>query len=164
MASAAHKPLGGATPVTLGERSIAACALLAGTVLLYGALGLAGIVPLPASVGSLARAQQIGHTKVMVAGYYVTQPFIALGGVQLPPYVFAAGTNKDAPAVHVAPALPDVKAGKNAAVIDTATGDGSEASPFAIHTIARWDSFVSAIIVGALIAVAFAFWLAGTVV
>ncbi|MDQ6766758.1 MAG: hypothetical protein M3Z41_03020 [Candidatus Eremiobacteraeota bacterium] len=150
--------------MSLGERSIAACALMAVAALLYGALGLAGIVPLPASVGSLARAQQIGRTKVIVGGYYVTQPFIALGGVQLPPYIFAAGTNKDAPGVHVAPALPDVKAGNVAAIIDTATGDGSEASPFAIHTIASWDSFVSAMIVGVLIAVAFAFWLAGTVV
>jgi hypothetical protein len=106
----------------------------------------------------------IGRTRVVVSGYYITQHFITMGGVSLPPYVFAAGPEKDAPGVHVTPELPDVRAGKVAAVIDTATGDGSDASPFTIHTIARWDSFVTAVIVGALIAVAFAFWLAGTVV
>jgi hypothetical protein len=151
-------------PVTLAERSIAAIALLVAAALLYGILGLTGLLPLPVSVASLARAQSIGHAKVVVSGYYITQPFLGMGGVSLPPYIFTAGPDKGAPGVHVGPELPDVKAGKVAAIIDTATGDGSEASPFVIHTIGPWDSFVTAVIVGALIAVAFAFWLAGTVV
>ena len=153
-----------AAPVTLGERTVAAIALLVLAALIYVVLGLTGVAPLPVSVASLARTETIGHTKVVVFGYYITQPFIGYGGASLPPYVFAAGPEKDAPGVHVSPELPDVKAGKVAAIIDTATGDGSEASPFLIHTVARFDRFVTAVIVGALIAVAFALWLAGTVV
>lgn len=169
MASAHNTPSAvaqgpGASTVTLGERTIAAIALLGVAALIYVILGLTGVVPLPVSVASLARAQKIGHSKVVVSGYYVTQPFIGYGGVSLPPYVFAAGSEKGSPGVHVAPELPDVKAGKVAAVIDTATGDGSEASPFVIHTIGRWDRFVTAGAVGCLIAIAFALWLAGTVV
>jgi hypothetical protein len=151
-------------PVTLGERTIAAISLLAAAALVYVVLGLTSLVPLPVPVASLAKAQRIGHTKVVVSGYYVTQPFIGYGGLSLPPYIFTAGPEKGSPGVHVTPELPDVKAGKVAAVIDTATGDGSEASPFTIHTIARWDRFVTAVIVGAVIAVAFALWLAGTIV
>jgi len=161
--STVAKRTGGAT-ITIGERTIAAIALLGAVALIYVILALTGVVPVPVSVASLARAQKIGHTKVVVSGYYVTQPFIGYGGVSLPPYVFAAGPEKGSPGVHVSPELPDVKAGKVAGVIDTATGDGSEASPFVIHTIGRWDKFVSAVAVGALIAVAFALWLAGTVV
>lgn len=151
-------------PVTLAERTIAALALLAAAVLIYVVLGLTGVAPLPVSVASLARAQKIGHMKVVVSGYYITQPFVGYGGATLPPYVFAAGPEKGSPGVRVAPELPDVKAGKVAAVIDTATGDGSEASPFVIHTIGRWDKFVTAVSVGIVIAVAFALWLAGTAV
>jgi hypothetical protein len=161
-APSAAIPSPGPATVTLGERLIAAIALLG--VVIYAILGLTGVVPVPVSVASLARAQKIGHLKVVVSGYYVTQPFVGYGGVQLPPYVFAAGPEKGSPGVRVAPELPDVKAGKVAAIIDTATGDGSEASPFVIHTIGGWDKFVIAVTVGALIAVAFALWLAGTVV
>ena len=150
--------------MTLGERTVAAVALLAVAALIYIVLGLTGVVPLPVSVASLARTETIGHTKVVASGYYITQPFTAYGGATLPPYVFAAGPERGAPAVHVSPELPDVKAGKIAAVIDTATGDGSEASPFVIYTVAPWERFVTAVIVGVLIGVAFAFWLAGTVV
>ena len=123
-----------------------------------------GAVPRPGSVAGLAREQAIGRARVVVSGYYVTLPFESMGGPQLPPYVFAAGSRSGAPSVHVAPALSDVTADKVAAVIDTSTGDGSEASPFVIHTIARWDRFVAAAIVGLIIAVAFALWLGGTVV
>jgi hypothetical protein len=150
--------------VSLGERSLAAFAILVVVAALYGVLGAFGMTPLPASIAGLARAQQVGHTRVIVSGYYITQRFIAMGGSSLPPYVFASGTQPGASAIHVAPALPDVKANRVAAVIDTATGDGSDASPFAIHTLGRWDSFVTSLIVGALVTVAFAFWLAGTVV
>ena len=163
-ASAAAPSAGAAAPVTLGERTVAAVALLVVATLIYVVLSLTAVVPLPASVGSLARSQTIGHMKVVVSGYYITQPFTGYGGATLPPYVFAAGPEKGAPGVHVSPELPDVKAGKVAAVIDTATGDGSEASPFVIHTIARWERFVTAVSIGVLIAVAFALWLAGTVV
>jgi hypothetical protein len=163
-APAAAAQSAGPATVTLAERLVAAISLLAAVALVYAILGLTGVVPIPVSVTSLAHAQKIGHTKVIVSGYYVTQPFVGYGGVQLPPYVFAAGPEKGSPGVRVAPELPDVKAGKVAAVIDTATGDGSEASPFVIHTIGHWDRFVTAVAVGALIAVAFALWLAGTVV
>jgi hypothetical protein len=153
-----------AAPVTLAERTIAAVSLLAVAALVYVLLGLTSVVPLPGSVAGLARAQRIGHTKVVVSGYYVTKPFIGYGGLSLPPYIFTAGPEKGSPGVRVSPELPDVKAGKVAVVIDTATGDGSDASPFTVHTIARWGRFVTAVIVGVLIAVAFALWLAGTVV
>jgi hypothetical protein len=151
-------------PVGLGERSLAALAILVVVAALYGVLGAFGVTPLPGSLAALSRSQQIGHTRAIVGGYYITQHFTAMGTSALPPYVFAAGAQPDAPGVHVAPALPDVRAGHVAALIDTATGDGSEASPFAIHTIARWDVFVTWVSVGVLVAVAFAFWLAGTVV
>lgn len=150
--------------MSLGERSLAALAILVAVAVFYGVMGAAGLVPLPASLAHLSQRQQIGHTRVLVSGFYVTQYFIALGGASLPPYVFASGTQKDAPGVRVAPMLPDVAAGRVAAVIDTATGDGSEASPYVIYTLAKWDAFVSAMVVGTLIVVAFAFWLAGTVV
>lgn len=152
-------------PVGLGERSLAALVILVLVAALYGVLGAFGITPLPASLAALSQAQQVGHTRAIVGGYYVTQHFVAMGtSAALPPYVFTASGQPGAPGVHVAPALVDVKAGHVAALIDTATGDGSEASPFAIHTIARWDVFVTWVIVGVLVAIAFAFWLAGTVV
>jgi hypothetical protein len=150
--------------VSLGERSLAAFVILILVGALYGVLAAFGLAPLPASLADLARSQQVGHARVIVSGYYITQHFIAMGGATLPPYVFAAGAQPDAAGIHVAPALPDVEAGKVAAIIDTATGDGSEASPFAIHTLGRWSSFVTSVIVGALVAIAFAFWLAGTIV
>ncbi len=143
---------------------MAALAILVVVTALYGVLGAFGLTPLPASVASLSRAQQVGHTRAIVGGYYITQRFVAMGTSALPPYVFAVSGQPNAPGVYVAPALPDVEAGHVAALIDTATGDGSEASPFAIHTLARWDTFVTGVIVGGLVAIAFAFWLAGTVV
>jgi hypothetical protein len=149
-------------PVSLAERSIAALVIVAIVAALYTILGVIGVVPIPRSISALAGQQQIGHQKVIVSGYYVTQSFIAMGGAALPPYIFASDASQNAPGVHVAPELPDVKAGRVAAIIDTATGDGSEGSPYAIHTLARWDTFVTWVIVGCLVAVAFAFWVAGS--
>ena len=96
----------------------------------------------------------------IVVGIYVVLG--GIGVVPIPRSVFASAASQNAPGVHVAPELPDVRAGRVAAIIDTATGDGSEGSPYAIHTLARWDAFVSWVIVGCLVAVAFAFWVAGS--
>ena len=150
--------------MSLGRRGLAALAVLAAAALIYGGLGAAGVAPLPASVASLAASDHIGRMRVVTSGYYITLPFVAFGGPQLPPYLFAAGPERNSPGVHVTPALPDVKPGRVAAIIDTATGDGSSASPFVIHTLARWDSFVTALAVCGLIVLAIAFWLAGGVV
>lgn len=150
-------------PVSLVERGIAALIILAIVVALYAVLGLVGLVPVPASVASLEHQQQVGRQKVIVSGYYITQAFVAMGGASLPPYVFASTAQPNAPGVHVTPTLADVKAGRVAVLIDTATGDGSEGSPYAVHTLGRWDAFVSWVVVGCVVAVAFAFWLAGSV-
>ncbi len=151
-------------PITLGQRSLAALAILTVVASICGGLGAAGVLPLPASLASLSRQHLLGRLRVVVGGYYITEDFVSLGGPQLPPYVFAVAGRKGAPAVHVMPTLPDVVAGKVAAVIDTATGDGSSSMPYQIHTLARWDSFVAAVVIGPLIALAFAFWLAGPAV
>ncbi len=152
-----------AAPVNLGERSLAALALLVAAAFVYGCLAFAGIAPLPGSISQLARAQQVGHGKMVTAGYYVMQNFVSMGGPQLPPYTFATSPAKDAPAIHVEPTLADIRAGSVVTLIDLATGDGSEGAPYVIHTVMRTESFATAAAVSALIALALAFWLGGAV-
>jgi hypothetical protein len=150
-------------PVTLGRRALVALALLALLVLAVGVLSAIDVVPRPTTLASLAQKRALGHGHALVWGYYVAQPFVSMGGAQLPPYVFAATAQTGAPGVFVSPELPDLKAGQVAAIIDTSTGDGSRFSPLVIHTLARWDAFVSTLIAGLLVAAALALALSGWV-
>jgi hypothetical protein len=150
--------------ITVAQRCLAALAILAIAAVISGALGALGLMPLPASLARVADQHQVGRARVIVGGYYITQDFVSFGGSSLPPYVFAVAGQKDAPGVHVSPTLQDLAVGKVTAVIDTATGDGSASLPYQIHTLARWNTFIAAAIVGSLIALAFALWLAGPAV
>lgn len=130
-------------------------------IVAYAVIAFAGLLPKPADLGTLAASQTVGHGPVLVSGFYVAQPFVSYGGVMLPPYAFSATAAKDAPSVRITPTLHDLHAGRVVAVIDTATGDGTASSPYVIHTVAMYNTFVDAVIVSGLIFVLLAFLIAG---
>jgi hypothetical protein len=136
-------------------------------VVAYLGLGLAGLLPMPRSVRSLAQANRTQRGYALASGYYVGLPFTANGN-GIPPYVFSGqvvDTSHLPPgvAVHVTPTLADLRAYRVVAIIDTATGDGSKWSPYVIHTVASVTAFAGIAIVAALILIALLFWLAGYV-
>jgi len=136
--------------------------LFALVALTYGALAAGGLVPWPRSIATLAQpgAQHRGYA--LVSGYYLAQPFIANGN-GLPPYAFGdASTNaRSGASVRVTPTLADLRAYRVVAVIDLATGDGSEWSPYVIRTVGSVTSVVLGCVVGILVLAALLFWIAG---
>lgn len=145
----------------LGMRLAAALGVVMLVALLYGLLGIAGLVPLPRSVDGLAAERKVGHGAVLVRGYYLAQPFVSYGGPKLPPYTFSGTTSNDSPAVHVTPALEDLHAGRMEALIDASTGDGSRESPYTIHTLMAAGTFTSLVLVGAVVLFVIAFFAVG---
>jgi hypothetical protein len=152
--------------VPVGARLVWAAALLAVLAIGYAITGIAGLAPLPRSVRALAN--EGGHARgyALVSGYYMGLPFTANGN-GIPPYVFSGHVGIDTAhlppnlVVHVAPTLADLRAYRVVAVIDTATGDGSQWSPYVIHTVASVSAFVGATIVAGLVLIALLFWIAG---
>lgn len=134
----------------------------------YVVAGVAGLAPLPRSVRALAQDSGHAHGYALVSGWYIGLPFTANGN-GIPPYVFSGQTGVDTLhmppgiAVHVTPTLADLRAYRVVAVIDTATGDGSNWNPYVIHTVASVSAFVGTAIVAGLVLVALLFWLAGYV-
>lgn len=153
--------------VPMRSRLLWTAILAAALAGVYLVLGAAGLVPTPRSVRSLAQSTSPVRGYALVSGYYLGLPFTANGN-GIPPYVFA-GEIVDAShlppgvAVHVTPALADLRAYRVVAVIDTATGDGSKWNPYVIHTLATASAFTGAVIVAALILIALLFWAAGYV-
>jgi hypothetical protein len=148
-------------PVTVARRGVVALSLLLALLVVWTLLGLAGIAPLPRSIATLADADKPGHGHALVSGYYIAQPFMSLGGASLPPYAFAESTNAGAKSVRVLPTLRDLSAGRVAGIIDTATGDGSRWSPYVIHTVSSFQTFVTAAAVGLLVLLTLAWLSAG---
>jgi hypothetical protein len=147
--------------VTAGRRAAVALSLVLAGLVGCGLLGLAGAAPLPRSIAALADANKPGHGRALVFGYYVAQPFMSLGGASLPPYAFADSTTGASKSVRVMPTLGDLRAGRVAGIIDTATGDGTQWSPYVIHTLSSFGNFVSAVVAGLLVLFALGWWLAG---
>ncbi|HME80627.1 MAG TPA: hypothetical protein VKF82_00975 [Candidatus Eremiobacteraceae bacterium] len=147
-------------PVTARLRVAAAIAVV--LIAAYAALALAGFAPWPRSIVSIAGADAPHRGYALVSGYYLAQPFISNGN-GLPPYEFGepVGTHAQAASVHVAPALSDLRAYRVVAVIDTATGDGSEWNPYQIHTVGSVDSVVLGATAGGAMLLALVFWGAG---
>jgi len=154
--------------VPMSARLLWTAVLLAVLVLGYVLAGVVGFAPLPASVRSLAQAGGRAHGYALVSGWYLGLPFTANGN-GIPPYVFSGRVGVDTShlppgiAVHVTPTLADLRAYRVVAVIDTATGDGSNWNPYVIHTIASVSAFVGTAIVAGLVLVALLFWIAGYV-
>ncbi len=147
--------------MTAARRGMVAISLVLALLVIWTLLGLAGVAPLPRSIAALADANKPGHGRALVFGYYIAQPFMSLGGASLPPYAFAGSTEAGAASVRVSPTLGDLRAGRVAGIIDTATGDGTRWSPYVIHTVSSFNNFISALVTGALILFALAWWLAG---
>jgi hypothetical protein len=149
------------------ERSVAALSLLIAAATIYTMLGAVRLVPLPSSLELVSRSSDApGHIRAVVSGYYRTGPDLARGSASSAPYIFAdSPAGRDWVGVYVSP-QPDQRPrdGRLVVVIDTAIGLGSADSPHPIHAIAGYGKFVAAVIVGAMIAVGLAFWVAGTVV
>ena len=124
----------------------------------YAAAGAAGLIPLPRSMSSLAGSDRVGRGYALVTGNYYTQPFVSNGN-GLPPYAF--GGADSATRVHVTPSEADLRAYKVVAVIDLATGNGSEWTPYVVHTIGPFGTFVAGLVVSGLVLVALLFWIAG---
>jgi hypothetical protein len=143
--------------IPFGTRVVLAIAILAVVALAYGALGLAGFVPMPRSIASLADERRIGRGQALVTGIFEMQPFVANGN-GLPPYAL---TDERGAKVRVSPTLNDLKPVQVVAVLDLATGDGSEWNPYAIRTLGSVPAVASGAIIAALVLVALAFWLAG---
>jgi len=148
-------------------RSIAALSLLIAVAVIYAMLGAVGFLPLPSSLESVMRgAGNPGHMRAVVSGYY--------WGGSFPPGMSAArhgyllsSRPKYHPspvAVFVAPRQADIRDGRVVVVIDTSRGLGTPDSPYPVRTLAGYGQFVAAIVVGTLIALGLAFWVAGTVV
>jgi hypothetical protein len=147
----------------LAKRIVWTGAFVALAAIAYAALAFAGRVPVPRSVASLEREGAPHNGYALVSGYYITLPFVANGN-GLPPYAFgetSAAGGAVAPAVHVSPALSDLRAYRVVALIDTATGDGSEWNPYVIHTVGSVTVVVVAALAGGLMVIALLFWLAG---
>jgi hypothetical protein len=150
----------------MSARLLWTAVLLAALALGYALAGFAGLVPLPASVHSLAQQSDRGRGYALVSGWYLGLPFTANGN-GIPPYVFSGELGVDTMhlpsgvVVHVAPTLGDLRAYRVVAVIDTATGDGSTWSPYVIHTVASVSAFVGTAIVAGLVLIALLFWIAG---
>ena len=157
------RPAAAAAPArsSLGIRLGVALGLVVLAAALYWALGAAGVLALPRSVDALASNHSIGRGRVLVTGYYIALPFVSYGGPKLPPYVFAGTTQAGAPAIHVTPTLEDLHAGRIAAIVDTATGDGSRWSPYVIHSVMSASAFSGVAVLVAVVALLLAFVLAG---
>ena len=145
----------------LGLRSLLALAIILALAVVYSLFAIAGIAPVPRSINSLASQHVIGHGKALVSGYYLAQPFVSYGGLRLPPYVLATSPRQEAPAIHVSPSLADLHAGPMTAIIDTATGDGTQWAPYVIHTLMQTSAFNSAALVSLIALIMIAFGIAG---
>lgn len=140
--------------------TVAAVAVLA---LAYVAFALGGLAPWPRSLSSIAGAGAPHGGYALVSGYYITVPFVSNGN-GMPPYAFSDMPNlARGESVRVAPALGELRAYRVIAVIDTATGDGSEWNPYVIHTVGSVTVVVVAALAGGLMLLALLFWLAGYV-
>jgi len=143
--------------VTLGARALWAGVLLVLLALAYGALGLGGLAPVPRTIESLATDQRVGRGQAIVVGLYEVQPFVANGN-GLPPYALRDSIGWK---IRVTPMLRDLRSVPVIAMVDLATGDGSEWSPYVIHTIGPIDAVASGAVVAALGVCALALWAGG---
>ena len=136
-----------------------AAALLGLLVVAYAALGLGGLTPMPRSVTSLAAEQSVGRGFAVVSGRYEMQPFVA-NGVGLPPYALA---DRGGSKIRVLPTLRDLRPYPIVALLDLATGDGSQWNPYVIRTIGSVAVVVTTAVIIGLVLCALAFWAAGPI-
>ena len=146
--------------IPFGSRIAGAIVILVILAIVYGVLSALAVLPMPSSIPAIAGRQSVGRGPAIVAGYFISQPFTSLGS-GLPPYVLATDTKSGSPSIHVKPTLADVKSGRVAAVVDTATGDGTRWSPDVVRTIADWNVFLAALAAAIIILIAVALWLGG---
>ena len=130
--------------VSLRARVAGAIVVLSLVAIAYGVLTALALLPMPSSVPAIAKRASVGRRPVIVAGYFISQPFTSLGS-GLPPYVLAQDTKPGSPSIHVKPSLADVRPGRVAVIVDTETGDGSQWSPDLVRTIAGWNVFLACI-------------------
>lgn len=133
----------------------------------YALLGAVGIVALPSSLESVMRgAGNPGHMRAVVSGYYWEGSFPPGTSAARHGYLLSSRPKyQPGPvAVFVAPRQADIRDGRVVVVIDTSRGLGTPDSPYPVHTLASYGQFVAAVIIGALIALGLAEWVAGTVV
>ena len=150
-----------AAQVSLAQRTLVTVVLTAILVGAYAAVALVGLAPLPQSLRTLAAEQRVGRGYAFVSGYYVVvQPFEALGS-GLPPYELTGDLAGRSPHVRVKPDLSDLRPGRVAALVDKATGDGTDLAPYAVKTIGLWDRFVDVAVASGLVGLALLFWLSG---
>ena len=145
----------------MAERLLGGFVILMIALALYAVLAAAALAPVVQPVEKLAGDAQIGRGSVLTTGYYISQPFTSIG-IGLPPYALAAGLRNDSPKVYVKPAsLADVHSGRVVVLLDSATGDGTKWSPFAVRTVSGVAAFASALGVVLLAALIVAAWLYG---
>src|SRR5215469_13697289 len=148
----------------MGPRIAWAVGFAVAIALVYLVLVLASLAPWPRSLGDIARSQAPHRGYALVSGYYLSQPFMANGN-GLPPYAFGDESTREhsGASVRVTPTLADLRAYRVIALIDLATGDGTEWSPYVIHTVGSVTSVVLSTVVGILVLAALLFWAAGAV-
>jgi len=146
----------------IGPRIAWAVGFAVAIALVYLVLVLASVAPWPRSLGDIARSQTPHRGYALVSGYYLAQPFTANGN-GLPPYAFGDESTREhsGESVRVTPTLADLRAYRVIALIDLATGDGTEWNPYVIHTVGSVASVVLSTVVGILVLAALLFWAAG---
>ena len=142
-----------------GARALWAVALLVLLALAYGALGFIGLAPVPRSIESLATNQHIGRGQAIVVGLYEVQPFVANGN-GLPPYALRDSIGWK---IRVTPTLHDLRSVPVIALVDLATGDGSEWSPYVIHTVGSTGTVAGGAVFAALGVCVLLLWAAGPI-
>jgi hypothetical protein len=144
----------------MGPRIALTFGLLAALIALYWLMGVAAVVPLPRSLESVAQRQTVSRGQALVAGYFSMQPFTANGN-GLPPYALTPAAGATDVKVNVQPTLSDLRPYRVVALLDLATGDGSEWNPMVVRTVGSVTAVTGGLIVGGLVLLALLFWIAG---